>query len=113
MSTEEKTGQGGAAESDVLTVAQAAAQIQVSADTVERWIKEGHIRAFVRPGLKPGQTPGKRTYRIWADDWKLFLRRQTMTGVIAVVAAPPVVVSSTAVGPDGVSRRKAKKTGPA
>jgi len=111
MDTDERAAERGVnnpSASGVLTVAQAAAQLQVSTDSVERWIKEGHLRAFVRPGLKPGQTPGKRTYRIWADEWRTFLRRQTMTGSIAPVVANPLVVLPTAAGPDGISRRNRK-----
>jgi excisionase family DNA binding protein len=104
-----------AGETEVLTVAQAANRLAVSTDTVERWIRAGHLPAFVRPGLKPGQRHGKTTYRIFLADWQAFLRRQTVRGVVAAPVPNPVVVASAAVetGTDGISRldRKRKPRG--
>lgn len=92
-----------------LTVDQCAAQLQIHHSTVEKWIREGHLKAFVRPGKKPGSRPGRKSYRIWPDDWTVFCRRFTMTGVATPAPAPTVVVGAVAAGTDGISRRSRKR----
>lgn len=44
-----------------LTVAQVADQLQTSSRTVQRWIKNGRLRAIRLPG-------GRGRYRIYQDD---------------------------------------------
>lgn len=93
-----------------LTVDQCASQLQLHHGTIEKWIREGHLKAFVRPGKKPGQRPGRKSYRIWPDDWSAFCRRFTMTGVVAAPAPLTVAVGAIATGTDGISRRTRKRS---
>lgn len=93
-----------------LTVDQCANQLQLHHGTIEKWIREGHLKAFVRPGKKPGQRAGRKSYRIWPDDWAAFCRRFTMTGIVAVPASLTVATRAVATGPDGISRCGKKRS---
>src|SRR5262245_29155853 len=93
-------------EGTALTLEQCGLQLQVSTETLVRWIREGHLKAFMRPGAKPGQRPGRKSYRVWPADWAAFCRRHTIAGAAPVPIPPPLVVSPIAVGPDGICRRK-------
>lgn len=100
-------------EAEAFTVEQVAVKLQLSADTVLRWIREGHLRAFVRPGQKAGVGRGKKAYRIWKTDWDAFARRNSGVAVARETETANAVISSDSRGTDGVKRRKARTSGPA
>lgn len=96
-----------------MTVAECAAELGVSSDSIIRWIEGGHLAAFVPPGRSIGTgLRGPKGYLIFREDWHGFCRARTMTGQPSAVrtgqvqAAKPVrSIGVPAAGTDGVRRR--------
>jgi excisionase family DNA binding protein len=91
------------------TVAECAAQIGVSQETVIRWIEEGHLLSFVPPGRRIGDgLRGPKGLKIMRDNWEAFIRARTMTGrpSTAATSAPSQASTPTgqAIGPNRVTK---------
>lgn len=91
-----------------LTPDECAALLQVSPSTLVRWIRSGYLPEFVRPGRRPGAGVGKKTYRIWDDDWQAFCDRWTQVGVLPLSPPTPLQIIQTGYDTDG-DRRDSEK----
>ena len=78
--------------------------------TILRWIRAGFLPAFRSPDAKSGS--GKKTFRVFADDWEMFLRSNTQVGTLTQKSPPlPLRVVDSGklpTGLDGIQRRKSK-----
>ena len=92
-----------------LTLDQCAERLQVSPTLILKFVREGHLKAFVRPGARIGVGVGRKSLRIFEDDFAEFCQRNTQIGVIPSSSpAPPLRLldSGPVTGTDGIMRRR-------
>lgn len=90
-----------------LTAAQCGLEAGVTAEQVIRWVRHGHLVAFLPPGKRADDPrPGRKGYRILRADWDTFLAVHRFTGTPEPEPSPPPCTREIRqTGSDGIKRR--------